>query len=359
MTCCIAFRSGVVAAFVLLLSGSAARAANTQLSYQAPDGCPAEQGFLAAVEARGAALNARSNAREPRLLHVRIERDAGGFSGTFQLGDGKTASGPRRVRAPTCAEVSEALAVVTAIALQTDAEEAAIPAATAAPLPEPAPPVALPPSATAVELPPPPHPLQLVMGKDSVAVAAGQVDFGYVSGQTLRGGAAFGVIPNLTLPRIDFSLSRATVVTTPENRDYLLGGIFRVRWSFLGVATLHSPGFSTKVWGLKAGIAGCSPFLYDPQGLELKMCGEIAAGAMSTTTRDAAGLQTQDKLVGIGTAGLELDAQYNVSSMFHLGLTLGGEMWPSKVSAERPDGSHIFESNLWSAYALVGIGLRF
>jgi len=356
VTCCIAFRSSALA-LVVALTGSAARAASTQLSYQAPDGCPAKEGFLAAVEARGASLDAWNGA-QPRLLSVQIERDAEGFAGTFQGGEGTSASGPRRVHAPTCAEVSEALAVVTAIALQTDAEGTAPPVATP-PVSEPAPALALSPGVAAVELPPRPNQLQLVMGKDSVDVEAGKLDFGYVSGQTLRGGAAFGVIPNLTLPRIDFSLSRATLVTTPGNRDYLLGGIFRVRWSFLGVGTLHSQGFSTKLWALKAGISGCSPLLYDPQGLELKMCGEIAAGAMSATTRDAAGVQTQDKLVGIGTAGLELDAQYNVSSMFHIGLTLGGEMWPSKISAERPDGSRIFESNFWNAYALVGIGLRF
>jgi hypothetical protein len=349
-----ALRSSIVAALVLSSAGSAG-AGSTPLSYQAPDGCPAREGFVAAVEARGASLEAGANGAEPRRLSVSIERDATGFSGSVQVGEGTAASAPRRVHAPSCGEVSDALAVVVAISLQNDADGTPQPAATP-PSPAPATVVA---AAPALELAPPPRPLQLVMGKDSVDVAAGKVEFGYVSGQTLRTGAAFGVIPDLTLPRIDFSLSHASLVTTPGDRDFLLGGIFRVRWSFLGVGTLRSQGFSTRVWGLKAGIGRCTPLLYDPQGFELKMCAEIAAGLMSAVTRDATGLQTQDKLVGIGTAGVEVDAQYNISSAFHVGMTLGGEMWPSKVSAERPDGSRIFESELFNAYALVGIGLRF
>jgi hypothetical protein len=358
VTRCFALRSSALASLGLLVTGSA-RAASPQLSYQAPEGCPGQESFVAAVEARGASLEAGGLGAEPRLLSVLIERDSEGFSGTFRVGEGTAASGPRRVHAPTCGEVSEALAVVTAIALQSDAERTATPAAATTSLPEPVLAVEAARPEAAVALPPPPRPLQLVMGKDSVDVAAGKVEFGYLSGQTLRAGAAFGVIPNLTLPRIDFSLSHASVVTTPGDRDFLLGGVFRVRWSFLGVGTLRSQGFSTDVWGLKAGIGRCTPVLHDPQGLELKLCAEIAAGVMSAVTRDATGRETQDKLVGIGTAGVEVDASYNISSAFHVGMTLGGEMWPSKVSAERPDGSRLFESELFNAYALVGIGLRF
>jgi hypothetical protein len=201
--------------------------------------------------------------------------------------------------------------------------------------------------------------VELVLGAERVPVEAGSLELGYVSGQSLRGGVAFGVIPNLALPRLDLSLSRSSRVTTPGNRDYLLGGIFRVRWSFLGVGTLRSQGLTTTVWGLKAGLGSCTPLVFQPRGFELKACAEIAVGIMDASTRDAAGIEIQDKQVGIGTAGLELDAQYNVNRMFHVGLTLGGEMWPSKVSAERPDGSSIFESNFFNAYALVGLGLRF
>lgn len=342
-----------VLSLVWLSRGSVAQAADPSLEYLAPEGCPTQAAFAAAVESRGASLTAGWSG-EPRQPSVQIRRDAQGFTGTFQLGEGEAASELRRVHGATCAEVSEALAVVTAIALQSDAAGMApvVPAASAPmvlPSPFPAP----------AELPLPSEHVELVLSPDRVPVEAGTLDLGYVSGQTLRGGAAFGVIPNLTLPRLDFSLSRANRVTTPGNRDYLLGGIFRVRWSFLGVGTLRSQGLTTTVWGLKAGIGSCTPLLYQRTGVELKVCAEIAAGIMSASTRDAAGVQTQDKQVGIGTAGAELDAQYNINRWFHVGLTLGGEMWLSKVSAERPDGGRIFESNLFNAYALVGLGLRF
>src|SRR5688572_21629525 len=109
----------VVLSLVWLCRGSVAQAADPSLSYQAPEGCPTQAAFTAAVESRGASLTAGWNGA-PRQPSVQIRRDADGFSGTFQLGEGQAASGLRRVHGATCAEVSEALAVVTAIALQTD-----------------------------------------------------------------------------------------------------------------------------------------------------------------------------------------------------------------------------------------------
>src|SRR5262245_25202656 len=111
-----------------------------RLSYQAPEGCPAQASFVAAVQARGASLDAPAQRPEQRLLSVAIARNASGFSGTFQLGEGEAASGLRSVHAPTCAEVGDALAVVTAIALQAaavgaDASSAAAPAPASEPPP--------------------------------------------------------------------------------------------------------------------------------------------------------------------------------------------------------------------------------
>ena len=348
----------------MALSSSAAQAASARLSYSAPEGCPAEAAFVAALESRGAALE---RAPEARLVEVRIARAASGFAGSLQIGEGSEASGARQVHGGTCAEVSDALAVVAAIALQGGAEASADgtqqdsgPSATPVTVS-----VAPPPVVTATRLatdpvaPPAPPPLQTVMYKEQVNVPAGQLSLGYMARYTLSAGAALGVIPQLTLPRLDFTIARANLVSAPGGQDFLLGGVLRARWSFLGPAEHHAPGFDTRVVAIKAGIGSCTPLKYDPDGLVLELCAEVAAGAMGLETRDAARNKTQSKTVGIGTASLEAHTQYSLGSTLYLDLNLGGEMWLSKVSAERPDGSQLFHSSLFNAYALAGLGLRF
>jgi len=196
--------------------------------------------------------------------------------------------------------------------------------------------------------------------RDSVDVPAGKLGVGALRGYTLSAGAALGVIPGVMLPRFDFALTSATVVKTPGDADYLLPGTFRVRWTVLGVGTHRSPGFSTGVWGIKAGLGACGPLLYDPTGLVLSVCSEVAAGAMAVQTKDdATGAITQNKTVGVGTASFELASQYNLGSAFHLDLRAGGEMWLSKLTAERPDGTRLFESSTFNAYVVAGLGLHF
>lgn len=346
------------------LTSSAARAASARLSYSAPEGCPGEAAFVSALAARGASLE---RAVEAKLFEVRIERVAGGFSGRFQVGEGSQASGARRVHGSSCAEVSDALAVVAAIALEGGPEMSPGLAS-----PEPSQPVVTPVtlsvapapivSATALSPAPvePPAPqLKTVMYKDQVEVPAGQLSLGYMARYTVSAGAALGVVPGLTLPRLDFSISRANLVSAPGDRDFLLGGVFRVRWSFLGPAVYHAPGFDTRLLGLKAGIGSCTPLTYNPDGLVLELCSEIAAGVMGLDTHDAAGNKTQSKSVGIGTASFEAHTQYSLGSTLYLDLNLGGEMWLGKVRAERPDGSQLFHSSMFNAYALAGLGLRF
>jgi hypothetical protein len=199
----------------------------------------------------------------------------------------------------------------------------------------------------------------LVTWKDDVQVPAGKLAIGYQAGYTLTAGAALGVIPNLTLPRIDFAISRTNIVTTPADEDYVIAGALRVRWSIFLPATYRSAGYSTRVLGLKAGIGACTPLTYDPLGLTVKACSEIAAGVMSLETTDGSGVRTQNESTGIGTASVELNTQYNLGSLLHLDLQLGGEMWLTKLTAERPDGSQLFHSSLFNAYALVGLGLNF
>ena len=62
---------------------------------------------------------------------------------------------------------------------------------------------------------------------------------------TLSGGVMLGVVPGLVLPRYDFTLERASYITTPAQTNYLIGSVFSVRWSYLGVATHRDGDYTT------------------------------------------------------------------------------------------------------------------
>jgi hypothetical protein len=340
---------GIPSALLWLLGSRLASAAPPpSLDYRAPAGCPDSASFVAAVESRGASFAAGPASR----LLVEIASGEGGFVGSVQVQSEGEASGPRRVHATSCAEVSDALAVVTAIALQREAEPTA-PAAVAAPAPVAA--VAAPVAASA----PVAAPVQLVMSQQTLDVPAGKLKLDYISTSSLLAGVQLGAVRGLVLPRFDFSLSRINLITTPDARAIVLGNEFRVRWTLLGPTTRHAADFDTRLWGLKAGIGGCTPFSYDPAGLILKSCAEIAGGTMFLETHAADGSKTQEKMQPLATASAELDAQYNVSRRVHLELRAGGEMWLGRISAERPDGSRLFQSPLFNGYLSVGIGLHF
>jgi hypothetical protein len=89
------------------------------------------------------------------------------------------------------------------------------------------------------------------------------------------------------------------------------------------------------------------------------ICGQIGAGAMRMVTRDAAGASSRERIVGIGGGGLELNAQYDLGSVFHLDARIGGDLTFPGIVAERADGSEIFSASLWSAHASIGLGLHF
>ena len=74
--------------------------------------------FLAA--ARGGDFDHAGSAGPHRVLVVAITKDDRGFAGAFQVRDDGTASDRREVHGQSCAEVADAMAVVTAIALRAD-----------------------------------------------------------------------------------------------------------------------------------------------------------------------------------------------------------------------------------------------
>ncbi len=104
---------------ILLAASVPARATPAvKLTYEAPAGCPSEDDFVAAVTARGADFDAPRGAPVAEVMVVSITRADNGFAGAFQVRDGSEATNKREVRGASCREVADALAVVTAIALQ-------------------------------------------------------------------------------------------------------------------------------------------------------------------------------------------------------------------------------------------------
>src|SRR4249920_3058523 len=102
---------------LLAFSSPALAAPAVRLAYEAPRGCPSEPEFVAAVTARGADFDVGETTRQPHVMVVSINKGGDGFVGAFQLRDDRDATNKREVRGASCAEVADALAVVTAIAL--------------------------------------------------------------------------------------------------------------------------------------------------------------------------------------------------------------------------------------------------
>ncbi|MFL5306134.1 MAG: hypothetical protein ACJ8F1_13025 [Polyangia bacterium] len=320
------------------------------LAYQAPAGCPGRAEFLDAVGARGARLPGPTASR---TLEISIRQAADGFAGSFQIRERDAVSGQRELRAAACNDVTDGLAIVTAIALGASPSAPPSPAVVA-PLP-----AAVPPSA--------PRPAQedrLRKNADiftgDVEVPAGTLRFQSLLTTTVTAGGVVGMIPSVVLPRYDLTLFRGNFATTPNALTYLVGPLLHVRVSYLGEGTFRSSdGYSTTARGFGFGMSGCRAPLYDTRGLTLLGCIEYSAGFMQLDTKNAAGMQTSSKSVALAAVGLELEATYSLASRFFVTAKLGGDFSFSKLSADRPDGTQIFQSQPFSAHGLLGIGTYF
>jgi len=355
---------------LLAVSSPALSAPAVRLAYEAPRGCPSEPEFVAAVTARGADFDGGKATGQPHVMVVSINRGGDGFVGAFQLRDDEGATNKREVRNASCAEVADALAVVTAIALHADADggDGAPSVAPRQPEPAPAPaegttPAATSPATGAVPTPPddrlrgstrifPPR-------TDSVAVRAGTLRFDLQRSATVYAGASGGMIPSVILPRADLSLLAAHFVTTPEGEPRISGLVLKLRLGALGAGTYRSPDTKTDLSAFTFGIDLCQSPLYDSKGLVLLFCGGFGSGLMMLKTNALDGTAIQSKKVGFGEATLSAEAEFYVGGGFHLGARVGGGFTVGQVTAERADGSRIFASSPWSWYATLGVGFRF
>jgi len=342
-----------------LLALSTPATAKASLSYhQAPEGCPTQPEFVAAVAARGADIDGAGPKDGSRIMVVSIRKQEGVFAGTFQVRERQSATDRREVSGPSCAQVSDALAVVTAIALEPEGHAPSISTTPTATPDPPASPTSTPPPAPAEErlrantriFPP---------RSESVRVGAGSLRFDLQRSVTAYAGATVGMIPSVLVPRFDLSADMANFVTTPERAQRIAGPVIQLHVSFLGPATYASTDTKTDMSGLSFGIGLCQSPLYDTRGLVLLFCGEYGGGFMHLRTTGADGRQIQSKDVGFGVVNFGPEVQYNFGSVFHISAKLGGGFTVGQLTAERADGSRIFGSSIWAAYGLLGAGVHF
>ena len=348
----LAFFSG----FGVILAASAARAADhVALAYDATAGCPSETDFKAAVEGRGGHFTGPSTPGSAWALRVSIVRQADGFRGTLQATSEDATSAVREVHGATCQDVVDALAVVSATALNTQAE--AKPSASVEP--PVVPPTAREPAPTSTafsqgRL----RPSQALLNAE-IPVEAGKLRLDYARALTLFAGAEFGLVPHTVIPRYDLSFMGAPMVTTPGGNTYLHGAIPRFRLSYLGQAKYKTDDTATDVNAVTFALGVCWSPIYDTRGWVALLCGEYGAGFVNLRTRDTQGKEIQNKTKGLGFAGLGLETQYNLGSLFQIGLKLGADFMVDSFSAERANGSTIFESSQLAAYGMLGFGVHF
>ena len=346
----------VLSSFGGILAASAARAADhVALAYDATVGCPSETDFKAAVEGRGGHFTGPSTPGSAWALRVSIVRQADGFRGTLQATSEDATSAVREVHGATCQDVVDALAVVSATALNTQAETKPT---TIAEQPA-APPAAKEPAPTTTAFSQGQRRASTTLANAEIPVEAGKLRLDYARALTLFAGAEFGLVPHTVMPRYDLSFTGAPLVTTPGGNSYLHGAIPRLRLSYLGQAKYKTDDTASDVNAFTFALGICWSPLYDTRGWVALVCGEYGAGIVNVRTRDTQGKEIQNKTKGLGFAGLGLETQYNLGSLFQIGLKAGADLMVDSFSAERVNGSTIFESSQLAAYGMLGIGVHF
>ena len=328
----------------------------TGLSFEAPAECVGESEFVSAVESRGGHF---AEAQDPRpVMDVTIRKTAAGFLGRFRVHDAAEVSDAREIRGATCGEVIDALAVVTAIALNSESAGAAI-ATPATPAPDVG--TTAKPDTSAPGLAEKQFKGSSSWTGDTVQVQSGPLRFDPKLAWTVYYGATLGPVPSVSVPSLGLSFHLADFVTTPDGHQRIVGPIL---WGRLGLsappgANYQAPGTTTGISTQSMALGVCWSPLYDTRGLVLLGCVESGLMLMALETKASDGVKIQSKNGGFGAAGPLVDVEYNLGSWLHLGAKFGANAIMGKVSAERADGSEILHSRSWSVYGDLGVGLHF
>jgi hypothetical protein len=101
--------------------GDSGDAAPLRVVYDAPEGCPDHEAFIAQVLARSDRIVSAVEGQDAREFRVAIRRHADGFEGDVQSTLGSAETSRRSVPGTSCASVAEALALIVALSLDPQA----------------------------------------------------------------------------------------------------------------------------------------------------------------------------------------------------------------------------------------------
>jgi hypothetical protein len=106
-------------AVVLLLCAraEAAEDATPDIQYLVPATCPDVRAFRERLEARVAGASKEAVSRSLRAITIRIDESPAGYSGSLVIRDTDGATSTRQLSAPTCDEVVDAFAVLSALTM--------------------------------------------------------------------------------------------------------------------------------------------------------------------------------------------------------------------------------------------------
>jgi hypothetical protein len=127
--CCPWLARSVLA--LTIVTPLAVRAGATEpvhLHYDAPDGCPAADAFVAEVQARTPRMRLATEEEAGLTLRVTVVRADGRLEGTLVVVDASGAESRREVSGDSCATVTLALALVAALRIDPMASTTALPA---------------------------------------------------------------------------------------------------------------------------------------------------------------------------------------------------------------------------------------
>jgi hypothetical protein len=196
---------------------------------------------------------------------------------------------------------------------------------------------------------------------DRVNVPAGTLHFDMERSYSLMAGAEFGMFPGFLMPRFDFSGSLANFVTTPAGESHLVLPITQLRGSLSTGGVRRFADYEIRAVAFRIGVDICSLASYDSEAWVIMLCADVGGGYASLRTRSLPGrpAYSQKKEGGFAYAGLAFDTRYNFGSLLYVGLRVGGTGQFGSVSAERQDGSQLFETHWLGGYAIAGLGMRF
>lgn len=334
-----------------------ARASATQLTYQAPEGCPNGSEFLAALKQRGVEAQF---AAAPHTLVVSIERTGSGFTGRLKVEDEQGPTQAREASASTCAEVADAMAAVGALILApppAETENAASSETSDATLNTPSkatPSVAEPnvnqpsapkPSEQPADTAPQAFRGASMMGSDSRHwkrdVSAGTVHYDLQTALSLNAGATLGLLPGVWVPRFDLTAVTAPFLTLPGGEQSLVGVMPRVRVGILGPVSTDISGQRVALWGFDFQMGLCFSPHYDSNGWVLYGCAEYGGSMFTIDIGSGEDRSTIES--GYANVGLDFTAQYNFTSWFNAGLRVGSQVFAGRKEIPLGDGLGQFD----------------